>query len=314
MAFKSSILFFCFCVIVTKGIYGQADLPLLAAIRANDSIKMKALLHTGAPVNVADEYGDNALMYAVLYSPPDCVKQLLDKGADPNAKNRRGETPLMWSSHDIEKTRLMLSHRANVNAVSQSGNTALLIACTGTDRQPVINLLLAHGADPLVTNNKKQNCLMRVASLGDTSTARIFLNKGIDINAKNIDGESALFEAVKYINTPMVLWLLQQGIDANQTDVYKSKAVTYSFTKNDPVMVDALLKKTTDINAQDIDGMTILMWAVYSEYDSPAIIQYLLTAGASLDLKDKNGDTALAWALRKGNTATVALLQKAGAK
>ena len=60
--------------------------------------------------------------------------------------------------------------------------------------------------------------------------------------------------------------------------------------------------------------MTPLMWAVYNEHDNPQIIQAFLDKGALLNIKDKNGETALSWAMKKGNTATVALLKKAGAQ
>jgi ankyrin repeat protein len=56
------------------------------------------------------------------------------------------------------------------------------------------------------------------------------------------------------------------------------------------------------------------MWAAYNEHDNVAIIQALLDKGANVNLKAKDGSTALSWALKKGNTATVALLKKAGAK
>jgi ankyrin repeat protein len=56
------------------------------------------------------------------------------------------------------------------------------------------------------------------------------------------------------------------------------------------------------------------MWATYNENDNPRIIQALLDRGALVNLKDKNGATALTWALKKGNTATVELLKKAGAQ
>jgi ankyrin repeat protein len=44
------------------------------------------------------------------------------------------------------------------------------------------------------------------------------------------------------------------------------------------------------------------------------MIQALLDKGADVNVKSKNGATALSWASKKGNTATVMLLKKAGAK
>ena len=60
--------------------------------------------------------------------------------------------------------------------------------------------------------------------------------------------------------------------------------------------------------------MTPLMWATYNEHDSPQIIQAFLDKGADINIKAKDGSTALSWAMKKGNTETVALLKKVGAK
>jgi len=272
------------------------------------------LLNSGADISMVDDDGDNVLMYAALYSTVDCMKQLLQKGANPNVKNKLGETAIMWCSHDMEKTKLLLEYKADVNFKTNEGNTAFLGACVGNAQHDMIKLYLQHGADPLLKNNRGHTSLMRVAIYGDTSSARLLVSKGVDINEKKGGGGSALFYAIKSGNKEMVFWLLANGADANSKDSYQSTPLSYAVIVNDMDMVKALLEKTNDINEQDIDGMNILMWAIYSEYDNPAIIQALLDKGAVLHLKDKKGNTALGWALKKGNTPTATLLKKAGAQ
>ena len=74
-----------------------------------------------------------------------------------------------------------------------------------------------------------------------------------------------------------------------------------------------MLTKAKKINVQG-SGFTPLMWAVYNEHDNVEIIRALLEKGAEVNVKADDGSTALSWALKKGNTGTVALLKKAGAK
>jgi ankyrin repeat protein len=292
----------------------QSLQPLLKAIKNNDKTQVSSLLNDGAGISIVDEDGDNVLMYAALYASADCMDLLLKKGADPNARNKLGETPLMWCSHDLTRSKLLLDHKADINATTNAGNTALLIACTGDGQREMINLLLEKGADPLAKNDKGETTLMRVALFGDTAVARILLNRGIAINVKNTDAETALAMATKTVNKEMVYWLLDNGADANILDSYKATPLAYAVVVNNIDMVNALLQRTKEMNTPDIDGMTFLMWATYNEHDNPAIIQALLDRGALVNLKDKNGATALSWALKKGNTATVALLKKAGAQ
>jgi len=286
---------------------------LLDAIKSNNLSQVTTLINKNADVTVRDEDGDNALMYAALYSTVDCMKLLLQKGSNPDAQNKLGETAIMWCTHDMEKTKLLLQYKANLHLQTTDGNTPLLSACVGSTQHEMIKLLIEHGADPLQINNKKHTALMRVAQYGDTASARLLLSKGININAQSSDKITALFFAIKSSNKPMLNWLLANGADANLKDSYNATALSYAVILSDIDMVKPLLPVTKGINEQDIDGTTILMWAIYSEYDNPSIIQLLLDNGALPNLEDKKGQTALTWALKKGNTPTVALLKKAGA-
>jgi ankyrin repeat protein len=84
-------------------------------------------------------------MHASAYAPIECVRILLDAGADVNAASNDGFTPLMWAASDPAKVQLLLAHKADVRARSKDGNTALILARQNgfTESVPV---LLAAGA------------------------------------------------------------------------------------------------------------------------------------------------------------------------
>ena len=78
------------------------------------------------------------------------MEALLAKGAEVNASNAYGWTPLHVAAAggDPAVVALLLKHGAHVHAQSHIGTTPLDNATTRGGRQAVIDLLLAHGAKP----------------------------------------------------------------------------------------------------------------------------------------------------------------------
>jgi uncharacterized protein len=287
---------------------------IFEAVKNNDLKEVKSLLEKGTDPNSVDEDGDRLLMYAALYSSVDCMQLLIEKGSDVNAKNNLDETALMWSIHDLAKMRLLIQHGADVNAKAKSGNTPLLIASIGHGKYEAVKLLLDQGADASALNNRKENALIRAALFGDTVTVSLLLSKGFDINALSLDSTNALINAVLNANKPVIFQLLERGADPDKLSFFGLTSLSFAVIFTDAEAVKAILKKTKKVNAMDIGGNTVLMYAGYNEHDDVEMIQALLDNGADVNLKAKNGATALSWASKKGNTATVALLKKAGAK
>ena len=291
-----------------------ASTKIFSAVKNSDLKEVRSLLEQGNDPNGYDEDGDHLLMYAALYASTECMQLLIEKGSNVNAKNRLDETALMWAVHDLAKMKLLIRHGADVNAKAKSGNTPLLIAAVGQGKYEAVKLLLDNGAGALAINNRKENALMRAALFGDTATTSLLLSKGININALSMDSNTALLNAALNVNSPVVIQLLAKGAEADKICTFGLTALAIASTYNDLESVKALLKTAKKINVQGGGGFTPLMWAVYNEYDNIDIISALLEKGADVNLKANDGATALSLALKKGNTRTVALLKKAGAK
>src|SRR5438105_3923244 len=125
--------------------------------------------------------------------------RLLESGADPNSRNRAGETPLMVSA-DCEHMRvaeLLLQWGADVNARDDGGNSALLNAVWNNDLETT-RVLLNSRADPNIINNcgfsGLESCLLyddRVAML------ELLLARGLTPNLQMRDDWSALISALR---------------------------------------------------------------------------------------------------------------------
>ena len=136
------------------------DTPLHLAAQFGREDLAALLIDGGANIEALNEHDERPLHGAAVYGRPAVVKLLLDRGADVNARGPAGRTPLhaaasgvgVWSDVDArtEVAKLLLAAGADVNA-RQPGNgfTPLRYAASaGKPATSMVQLLLAHGADP----------------------------------------------------------------------------------------------------------------------------------------------------------------------
>lgn len=108
--------------------------PLVIASQEGQSSVVSALLRVGADPKIGTDMGDTPLHYASATLGSDSEKitvDLLDAGAETDAKNAYGETPLIWAAKfgNIGATRLLLLRGADRTIEDMHGNTALARIC-----------------------------------------------------------------------------------------------------------------------------------------------------------------------------------------
>ena len=112
---------------------------------------------------------------------------------------------------------------------------------------------------------------------GDAVAVRLFLTAGMNPNAKENDGSTALMWAAVHGKSDIVKMLLEKGVEVN---VKENKM-----------------------------GFTALMFAAMQEHAD--VVKLLLEKGAELAVIDNNGKTTLTYAKAKGDTAIIRLLKNA---
>lgn len=155
--------------------------------------------------------------------------------------------------------------------------------------------------------------LITAARDNDIANLQSLIQKGGDVNAKNGgSGKTALMEAAKQGHIESVKALLKAGADVNLRDDYDDTALTWATGKCHTAIVQVLIDKSADVNAQNKGyGSTSLMMA--AECNDVVSIKALLGKGANLNVKNHLGMTALGAATFKGRTETVKILLDAGA-
>jgi ankyrin repeat protein len=126
--------------------------PLIEAATAGDANSMELLLARGAEVKAA---GDPALEMAVTVQCPKCLALLAAKGLDKAAYSLA--LPNIVSLADVSTVRLMLDHGAEVNAFDPLGRTPLMYAAASDLLDlDVVKLLVERGADVNAKDTHKQ--------------------------------------------------------------------------------------------------------------------------------------------------------------
>jgi ankyrin repeat protein len=132
------------------------DPALRKAAQDGQMATVKELLEKGANVNARDEAGRTALLWvAPARDNPEMVKFLIDKGADVNAKDNAGETALMIASSQSNPgiVTALLEAGAEVDAQNKVGGTALMAAALRGNVEE-IKILLGNNADRKIKDKK----------------------------------------------------------------------------------------------------------------------------------------------------------------
>ncbi len=139
-----------------------------------------------------------AFMKAAGKGQLDVVKLLLDRGADVNARDSRGYTPLLSASEmgHLDIVKQLLEGGADVNARDSHGYTPLLLA-SQMGYLDVVKHLLEKGADVNAKRHKGFTALMVASRVGYLDFVKLLLDKGADLNARDSNGLTALGWALK---------------------------------------------------------------------------------------------------------------------
>ncbi|KAL0630968.1 hypothetical protein Q9L58_010178 [Maublancomyces gigas] len=277
----------------------EDNIPLLhyAALENRLTIAKLALkLDPGCLNKYLDPEG-TALHVAVFEGFESMVEFLLDQGADPNPVDPNAppgvlpDTPLHLALSNVAETQIFQAFK--------------------TVDEGVVTLLLRRGADPNALIGNGMNSLLQAAHFGLPNIVAAILDTGkTDINSRTVVGSTALHIAVRRSKSGGVPeLLLARGIDVNATNDFGQTALFQS--RNESVTA-LLLKYGATVGVVDYKNRTALHYLAERTFpgDSALIARQILSAGGPIDvgLRDKYNRSALDYAAHCGNEELMKVL------
>ena len=185
--------------------------------------KVKELIEKGADVNARDQNGDFLLNDAVGKENLKVIEFLIEKGAKVNEKNEDGTSVLLnavlFQNFDVIK--LLIDKGADVNARAHGG--FVLNDAVRQQNLKIIKLLIENGADVKAKNVDDESSVLHTAVrfYKNLDIISLLIDKGADVNATDKNGDSVLYKALvskKPFIIRVIKLLIDKGANVNATD------------------------------------------------------------------------------------------------
>jgi len=275
---KRTIFAVVFCL-AAAGTAVAADASLAGLIQAGNRDAALKEIAAGADVNAAQGDGTTPLHWAVHKIDADLARALLERGAKPDVINSYGSSPLAEAAKvgNARLVGMLLDAGSNVEVPNQEGQTALMLAARAGSLE-VAELLVRHGANVNAREQwRGQTALMWAVAARSAEMTRFLIAHKADVDARALAND----------------WPSQMtGEPRNQ---YRPTGgltpLLYAARSGCTDCVKELLDAGADPNKPNPDGVTPLIVAIDNfAYDTAKL---LFERGASPHLWDWWGRTAL---------------------
>lgn len=300
-------------------------------------------LITSKTIKDTDGSGNTALHYASEWGMKDAIETLITKGANKEARNANGETPIFSAckNDNTEIIALLASKGCKYNVRDNLGSTPLHVAVRWGNTNTAAQLIKL-GCDIDAQNVNGKSPLAEAALGGKPEIAKMLLGKGANPNTSDITGRTVLMDATRARNTSTISMLLgnranPQIMDLNGRNAYHEAAATADIAvinllrdaggnplsrdkngntpfsicldQNDPIIKAVL---GTDTTISDSDGNTPVH-IVIKNNKSASMLRMLINAGYPIDTRNSDGYTPLGIAVLKNNKQLAKILLENGA-
>ena len=187
-----------------------------------------------------------------------------------------------------------------------------LVDAARRNEPATVRALLDEGLDVDASQPDGSTALLWAAYYDDAGTVDLLLAAGADANAANEYGEAPLSLAARNRNAAIAAALLAAGADPHHVKPGGETVLMTAARAGSVEVVNLLLARDADVNAREPSmHQTALMFAAAGRHR--AVAEALVAAGADVNAASKGGSTALHFAVQQADIPTARLLLDADA-
>jgi ankyrin repeat protein len=265
------------------------------------------------------------------------AERLLKAGAELDAKNEDGNTPLVIAAErgHLEVAKVLIEHKADINAKAHMFGFNPLIMAASQGHGEMAGFLIDNGADVNATDPHGSTALMWAVIGKHHNVVKLLIAKGAEVNAGDNHGKTPLVRAGEDENWIAFTILMKHGGAETPKERDPAPEPPKAETAPAPVppkankeLLDAflavaviarniqeareLLEKGADVNARRYPGRTAIIWAATN--GDLEMAKMLIGCGADVNARDEKGKSVLHHARSSKNKELVSLLKKNEAK
>lgn len=260
------------------------------------------------PLHLATIQGDTGIVNYILNDRSIRVADILA------AQDISGATPLheaiRYGRNDIAQ--ILLSYGANINALDAVGKSPMLLIMPKEAQYSLYSTLIKYKAS-ISQKDMYGDTVLHIAAMADApvEVLSLLVKNGAMIDDRNKQGVTPIELAIEYGHPSQVVFFAAQGADIYASDQKGNSPLTKALDSDSINMLKTLVGPS-NILKKDSNGNTALHIAI--KRNSPIdYIRYLIEAGSDVNARNKDGDSVLLIAVQKNRKDAGEILIEKGA-